>query len=181
MVAETDEAMTAAIGAASQAADGSLASLRQGVRHVCASVGSDSLLPIALAAAVPLWIARLRQRGCIDDLERRTALAHLLAEHGDDILYRSAKRGDTTRAFNALAESIAMLSFAPGGVNAFGTHWVSAHPELATLAHRLSAAAVAAAHRGSSAMAAAEVGHHELRMDQAPPVERRSDGPTHRG
>lgn len=33
-----------------------------------------------------------------------------VAEHGDYILYRSKKRGETARAFNALAEGLAILS-----------------------------------------------------------------------
>jgi hypothetical protein len=39
------------------------------------------------------------------------------------------KPGETAKVFNALAESIGVLSFAPGGVTAFGNHWESWHPE----------------------------------------------------
>jgi len=47
----------------------------------------------------------------------------MIAEHGDDILFRSKRKGATASAFNALAEGIAILSFAPGGVKVFGGHW----------------------------------------------------------
>lgn len=47
----------------------------------------------------------------------------MIAEHGDNILYRAKRRGDTAAAFNALAEAIAILAFAPGGVTFLGEHY----------------------------------------------------------
>jgi hypothetical protein len=47
----------------------------------------------------------------------------MVAHHGDNILYRSKKKGESAKAFNALAKGLACLAFAPGGVNAFGGHW----------------------------------------------------------
>lgn len=81
---------------------------------------------------MPLWIERLKQTPWCAIAARLPELTNAIASHGDDLLYRSKKRGDTAKAFNALAESIAALSFAPGGVSAFGSHWESRHPEQST-------------------------------------------------
>jgi hypothetical protein len=85
---------------------------------------NDALLTIALEAAVPLWIAQLQERGDWDYIQRRAKqCADIVAEKGDVILYRGKKRGESAAAFNALAEGLACLAFAPGGVKAFGMHW----------------------------------------------------------
>lgn len=39
------------------------------------------------------------------------------------MLFRSKRKGETADAFNHLAEGIACLAFAPGGVRLFGSHW----------------------------------------------------------
>ena len=88
------------------------------------------LIRVSLQAAVPLWVARLREQPW-DQIQRRLPeLSQTIAEHGDVILYRSNVKGETARAFNALAEAIAALSFVPGGVTVFGEHWESTHPDL---------------------------------------------------
>lgn len=61
-------------------------------------------------------------------ISRRPQLVDMIASHGDNILFRSKKSGETAKAFNALAEALAFLSFAPGGVKLFGCHWESHHP-----------------------------------------------------
>jgi len=98
-----------------------------------AKCDAEILLPIALDAAVPLWIATLKARPWDDLVARGPMLTGLLGVHGDDILYRCEKLGGSARAFNALAETIAILSFVPGGVKAFGAHWESRHPELSSV------------------------------------------------
>jgi len=84
---------------------------------------TKALLESALAAAVPLWIDQLR--ACSDEQRaaRAKECAQCVAEHGDNILYRGKHKGDTALAFNRLAEGLACLAFAPGGVKAFGQHW----------------------------------------------------------
>ena len=88
-----------------------------------AGAGARELLTMALEAAVPLYIAQL-QRLTIDEI---VAIAReagpLLAEKGDRLLFRGAKRGETAAVFNATARGIAALAFAPGGVTVFGRHW----------------------------------------------------------
>ena len=86
----------------------------------------DSLLTMALQTAVPLWVIEIRYVPFDRRQERAKEISQIVAEKGDIILYRSDKRGETAKAFNALAEGIAILSFAPGGVKAFGCHWEAA-------------------------------------------------------
>lgn len=81
------------------------------------------LLPSALAAAVPLWIIEVRGYEQSVREERARICAQHIAEHGDVILFRSKRKGETAEAFNRLAEGLACLAFAPGGVKAFGQHW----------------------------------------------------------
>jgi hypothetical protein len=88
------------------------------------------LLPIALSAAVPLWVLRLQREPWTDIQKRLPALSQHLAEKGDVILFRSEKPGETAAAFNAMAEAIAALSFVPDGVTTFGQHYESHHPDL---------------------------------------------------
>jgi uncharacterized protein YqjF (DUF2071 family) len=94
-------------------------------------MSADSLLPVALAAAVPLWAHQLKQKPWAEIQARLPELSNIISEKGDIILYRSNKKGETAKAFNALAEAIAALSFAPGGVRAFGQHWENQHSEFA--------------------------------------------------
>lgn len=94
------------------------------------STTTESLLSISLQAAVPLWQLCLQERTWDYIRERLPALSLMIAEHGDNILFKSKKAGDTAVAFNALAESVAILSFVPGGVRLFGQHWEGKHPEI---------------------------------------------------
>lgn len=63
------------------------------------------LLAIALSAAVPLWIEELKKRPGADVLER----AKICGQH--------------------IAEGIACLAFAPGGVRLLGMHFEAKHPD----------------------------------------------------
>jgi hypothetical protein len=54
---------------------------------------------------------------------RAKAAADMIACHGDNIMYRGHKKGDTAKAFNALADGLAMLAFCPGGVKFMGQKW----------------------------------------------------------
>jgi hypothetical protein len=91
----------------------------------------DSVLVIALRAAVPMWIAEANQRR---GETRADLLAHwrraavdVVASKGDEILYLGHKRGETAKAFNALARSMAALSFHRGGFRAFSLLWCAEH------------------------------------------------------
>jgi hypothetical protein len=86
-------------------------------------VADEALLRAALAVAVPVWIDQLWGAGQDHRLERAQVCAQVVAEHGDDVLYRSKRRGASAEAFNRLAEGIACAAFSPGGVRAFGSRW----------------------------------------------------------
>jgi hypothetical protein len=79
---------------------------------------AQMVLPTALSAAVPLWIFDIYERGgpTTEDWMRLQSLGRLLAERGDQLLFRGARAGETAEVFNALAEALAILSFLPGGV-----------------------------------------------------------------
>jgi len=81
------------------------------------------LLRTSLSAAVPLWAWEFRQLSWEELQKIAQQSGQIIAEHGDLILFRSEKKGETADAFNALARGIAALSFAPGGVNCFGQHF----------------------------------------------------------
>ena len=85
----------------------------------------NSPLSIALGAAVPLRIARIRTWGGPSDRDIRTAqaFADQLAERGDRLLFGGGKAGEAAEMFNRLTESIAVLSFTPGGITIFGQHF----------------------------------------------------------
>lgn len=87
------------------------------------------LLRLTLEAAVPLWIDQLSRRPWRHVMERAKACADVVASKGDVILYRSKRRGETADAFNALAEGMACITFARGGVRIFGLHFEAIHPE----------------------------------------------------
>ena len=90
---------------------------------------TEALLKTSLQLAVPLWALRLQERSWEEIKTRLPECSQMIAEHGDNILFRSKKRGETARAFNALAEGVAMLSFVPGGITFLGDHWEHVHPE----------------------------------------------------
>jgi len=95
---------------------------------------SESLLKTTLQCAVLLRIfenARLTADELWDCFEsRREYLIDMIASHGDDILFKSRREGDTAKAFNALAESLAFMAFVPGGVTFLGDHWEHPKPVL---------------------------------------------------
>lgn len=89
----------------------------------------EVLLDAALEAAVPLRIAIL---GRLDPAElswrMRDAgprLADVIAAHGDDLLFRSKRKGESATTFNAVADGLALLAFCPGGVTWRGRTWVA--------------------------------------------------------
>lgn len=84
---------------------------------------NDDLLCLTLDVAVPLWIQQIKKLPF--DLKQKRALecSQIIAEKGDIILFKSNKKGETAKAFNCLAEALAILAYLPNGVK-FGTrHW----------------------------------------------------------
>lgn len=71
-----------------------------------------------LTIAVPLWIDRFRGSSFDERAAWSKSDGFYLAEHGDDILFKS--EGRTAVAFNRLARGIACAAYQPGGVRVFG-------------------------------------------------------------
>ena len=84
---------------------------------------NEALLSVCLEAAVPIWQARLA-KDCGPTAETwqrcRDWVDDLIGPGGEDLLFRGKK---TAGLFNDLAYCIAVMSFAPGGITLFGTHW----------------------------------------------------------
>jgi hypothetical protein len=59
---------------------------------------------------------------------RWIAEAEAAGAYSEAVLFRGVHPGDSTRAFNALAKVIAILSFCPGGVHVFDTTFVGLRP-----------------------------------------------------
>jgi hypothetical protein len=60
-------------------------------------------------------------------IARASGLADIIASQGDIILYRGGKKGETAKAFNAMAEGLAIGAYQPGGVTFLGEHWCTDH------------------------------------------------------
>jgi hypothetical protein len=90
------------------------------------------LLQSSLVLAVPLRIADLEAAGGPTDADRARAraIADDLGAHGNDLLYRSATKGETERFFVELVQTIAVLSYAPLGIRIFGLHGQSGPQEV---------------------------------------------------
>jgi hypothetical protein len=78
------------------------------------------LLKLSLEIAVPIWIDQLRNSTFEERAARARRCAEVVGPKGDIILYRSQTKGETTEAFNRLAEGIACAAYQPGGIKVFG-------------------------------------------------------------
>lgn len=92
-------------------------------------MGNDALIRAALEVAVPLWIEELKGVPFDELVDRARRCSQVVAEKGDILLYKSSKKGESANAFNRLAEGVACLSFAPGGVTTFGLHFETKREE----------------------------------------------------
>ena len=83
-------------------------------------------IKLFLDAAVPLRVLALQEQGgpTSEDSERISKHSSLLGEHGDALMFTS-KKDLTAKVANAVTDSIAVLSFAPGGITLFGRFWES--------------------------------------------------------
>ncbi len=84
------------------------------------------IMKMTLCTAVPLWIAQIKERGgpTQEEWDRITNFAETLAFQGEVLMFGDKKQpGRQAHLFNRLAQSIAVMSFLPGGVTTFGEHW----------------------------------------------------------
>ena len=78
-----------------------------------------------LSVAVPLHIAQLKEKGgpTAEDYKQAQETSNILGERGDILLFGGGKKGECADLFNRTAKSIAILSYASGGVDIFGQHF----------------------------------------------------------
>jgi len=81
------------------------------------------LIQAHLEAGVPAEIHRIERCGGITpaDFERVRGNALYLGTHGDAILFYT--KGKSGPAMARLIESVAVLSYCPGGISTFGLHF----------------------------------------------------------
>ena len=90
-------------------------------------MSNESLLTDFLEMTVPFMIADISRQGGIQDwqLERVKDHADAIGGQGDAILYY--EKGKSSKMVSLLAECLAVLAFAPGGVKFAGLHF-EGHP-----------------------------------------------------
>lgn len=78
-----------------------------------------------LERRVPPLIRCLKRAGGPrdDDYARASSYARSLGEHGDDVLFPKASKGNETEAMDKLVEGVAVLAFCPGGIRIFGLEY----------------------------------------------------------
>ena len=83
------------------------------------------LLPEMMRMAAILRIAAMEERGGPgpEDMRKARETADMLGEHGDILLHGGGKPGECADLFNRTAHAIAVLAFAPGGVDVFGARF----------------------------------------------------------
>lgn len=87
---------------------------------------SDALAT-ALLVAVPLWMNEVARLTEDERIATARECSQMIAEHGDDIIFLSPRKGDTAEAFNALARGLACAAHQPGGVWFMGAHFCADH------------------------------------------------------
>jgi len=84
------------------------------------SLSDNVALVATLGVAVPM---RIEEMSTWDDAARQsmtTWSVDIVCAHGDDLLYGGEH---CAKAFNALAQGLAILAYRPGGVTFAGLHW----------------------------------------------------------
>lgn len=76
-----------------------------------------------LQTAVPLWTIGFKDLPWEDLKQIMRASEKVLEESGELAVFTTIKKGETAKAFNAIARAIAALSFVPRGIDIFGLHF----------------------------------------------------------
>lgn len=86
-------------------------------------------LRVLLELAVPLHIHEIRHWSTQNWIHQAQHCADEVASKGDILQFRSKTKGETAKAFNSLAQGLAILAYQPGGVTFAGLHWCAdLHP-----------------------------------------------------
>lgn len=89
----------------------------------------DTILKMHLAAFVPLEIAELQKQGGAqgwhsEEAQKRMWMLRAEPEAHESLFF--ALRLKTAHTLGVLVETLAVLAFQPGGINAFGCHFEAA-------------------------------------------------------
>lgn len=76
-----------------------------------------------LQTAVPLYTIRFKDLPWEDLKQIMRESEKVLEELGELAVFTMVKKGETAKAFNAIAKAIAALSFVPQGIDIFGLHF----------------------------------------------------------
>ncbi|WP_158754257.1 hypothetical protein [Streptomyces sp. NRRL F-2580] len=88
------------------------------------AAAENVVLVESLRAAVPLHMTQLASRSPEELIRIAAESATIVGSHGDVLQFRSTKRGQTAKAFNALARGLAAGALvAWGGATFAGLHW----------------------------------------------------------
>lgn len=100
-------------------------------RALALESSNGELLRFALILGVPKAMDDLRLRGGPDaaDWEKARTFADTLAEKGDNLIYKSTKKGETAALCAELIRMLAIMAFVPGGVSAWGLHFDAGTPD----------------------------------------------------
>ena len=87
--------------------------------------GINGLLAEMIVPAVFLQVMELEKRGgpSAADMEKARETSDRLGDHGDILLHGGGRKGECADLFNRTAHAIAVLAYAPGGVELFGKHF----------------------------------------------------------
>jgi len=87
----------------------------------------DDILPMSLELSVRLRVMEYEARGgpVAQDWERTKPFSQVLVEKGDVLQFggKRSKSGEIAALFNQLADAVAVMAFAPGGVSLFGVKY----------------------------------------------------------
>jgi hypothetical protein len=73
--------------------------------------------------AVPMRLREIEGMPFEERQQHAQVAAQMIAEHGDNILFRSRVQGESAKAVNALVNALALLAYQPGGVTFMGLHF----------------------------------------------------------
>lgn len=85
----------------------------------------EELFRLTVMTAVPLNIADIKAKGGPNDFQWDWAreFADDLGSLGDILQFKGERKGETATVMNRFVYALAIMSFAPGGVNFAGLHF----------------------------------------------------------
>lgn len=93
------------------------------------SQSTRDLLAAFLEAAVPLAIMEMSDYTPEHRMKIGSECSDHIAAHGDIILYKSPRQGESAKAVAMLAKGLAVGAYQPGGITFLGQHWCVNHDE----------------------------------------------------